>query len=479
MFKWETLAEWEKRLVSIARQCIKKYPIGIHYLYITLSNMAANWIAENKYGIFDGAQLLIPMEDGNQLKFTFYRKTTQLELVNQNTGKSDVFISSESSARKEYRDIQTLERYINVSGTKLGYAPTEEWIEFLQQIKVGDTITFEGAHTYCCLKAKNGVLSLIETFTGNPENITAKTFDSIEIIKVNIFSPMERKLLFSKNKYDVMGIAVPTVTEGTFAQQELNRLVHELQKRQTKVMHWGPINVSVRKNITNDGFVWYVNGKKTNEILIKMMLGYFNNGPMSTEFIRDSHDTLTDFEDYDCLNKVKAFCAIAKYANAFDTICAHVLEYKQDVSVNLKTFKPDEYGNYIATCFAFKYEKDQVQVYQIDYEDNDFKKDISKYQLVDEAKFIEVCELINRHNRAFWFNEIFEKYHLSCPTETQARIINNTLDLKTQKNPIINEVNFKQYITLDSLLDSYNNNNNKEENINANNKIFQIFDAER
>ena len=454
------MKDWEERLYALTEWCINEDRFDILNLYLKLSNKAADWIKNKKYGISAGDTFYVPRENGTKLKFTFYQGTTQLETVNNGLDNNYILISKTDSYKKEYSAIHQLEKELKSEKKGLGLPAPDNMYDLCADLNQGDTITFEGKNTYCCIKKDHRYLTLLKTFTGDIKNVSAKTFKHMEKVVIDYSKDSDRQDLFSQNRITSSGAIVTKVTSGSFAQEYINKLYSELQPGKTKKLKWGPINVLARRRRIGKGLVWYLDGEKTEEPVVKNIIGYFNNAPFETEFKRNNRNLKTNFDDLQCLETIKQMGAKTDFSSVYLMLCNYVANNHQSVSVDLKTFAPDNNGNYLAQGFAFQEIDGQVNVFALHYENNDFNNEVTNMKEIDIKEFVSFCNRVNEHNKTYLLDsvikEIQQTYNTEELTANQIAVANRYVENKQSQNPLFTDKNVKKG-TLEDLINGYAN----------------------
>ena len=478
------MKDWEEHLTVLTERCIATDRFDILGLYLKLSNTAANWIADKTYDIKDGASFFVNRENGTKLEFIFYSDTTELWQRMDGDSQDYIIISKDDSAKKEYSKIYNLEAEMYKMKQGLGVKVPDEFYELCCDLKPGDTISFEHKNTYMCKKNRYGELTLLKAFTGDNKNITSRTFLNAETITANYRTEKGQQDFFSKNRVTSSGAIVTKITAESKAQEFINKLYSQTPIGTTKRLQWGPISVLAKRsrNIKKKGLVWYLDGKKTDESVIKMMLGFFMNAPTTTEFVHKEPTIKTEFNDLQMLENIKTLCAKTNYEKIYTDLVDYVDIHKSDLMVNIHTFAPDNNGNFLAKSFAFKNIDGKTSVYELSYEDNDFNKDVVQIREVSAKEFVEFCNAVNKNNETYFIdaakNEIKKELPDSQLTENQNLEVMQRAESYNTQIPIISQRDIKKYIPLEDLIEMHRT-TNKEDSKDVITTVKNFFDVDR
>ena len=478
------MKEWEEYLTVLTERSIFEDKFNVLGLYLKLSNQAANWINNNEYGIKSGDSFQVECETGDFLVFEFYKDTTELKLLNKDDGYETILIDKKDSALKEYRAVYAIEHAFKTSKLGLGVLFSRDMYTICSNLKVGDTISFEEKNSYCCKENKNGCLTLTKVFTGDNTNITTKTFLNAENVKVDYSSIGGRQNFFSKNRITASGAIVTKITSETKAQEFLNKLHSQIPKGTTKRLKWGPISLLAKKRrgFNEKGLIWYMDGKKIDVSVVKMMLGFFLNAPTTTEFVHKEQTVKKEFDDLQMLNHIKNLCAETKYEKIYNDLVGYVDTCKSDLMVNIHTFAPDENGNFLAKSFAFKNVDGRTSVFELSYEDNNFNNDAIQIREILVEDFVDFCNKVNANNKTYFIGKareeikVTEKIHTL--TESQELEAKRRAEEERQKSPIINNNNIHTELTLDDLIEMHKT-TKKEDSYDVLEAAKNFFDVDR
>lgn len=453
------MKDWERRLATFANDCICKDRFDILGLYLKLSNTAGDWIAQRKHHIKAGDSFNVPCENKNILEFTFFEKTCELKLINPKTKDNTILISKDDSAAQEYKTIEKIAEAFKVSNQGLGRSRPPQMAALVTKMNVGDCLSFEERNTYLCIDKHDSTMSFLKVFCGNINTFTADKLNNIEKITIDIYSEYDWQNFYSQNRLSAYGLIMPTLSESTAAQQYINKLRGLVKEHHTKQLQWGNFNVLVRKKRIGKGLVWYIDGKKVDESTIKLLYGYFNNNPKEINYIRTERDEIKDFEDMECKRHLTQLEAQFQYADMFYYLCDYVSENQSSLKVDIKTFKPDAEGNFIAQKFAFQFENGKTKVYSITFENNDFANEINTIKEIDVNEFATFCAEVHRHNKVLCWDEQREslraQFSLNQLTPIQDKIAENMADKQVQKTSVIQ--NIKTDNTLEDIIKGYSN----------------------
>ena len=458
--------KWERQLVTIANNCICSDRFNILNLYLQLSNTAGDWISKKQFGIKDGAKFNVPCENGNILQFTFYADTCELKLTNPNTKQNTVLISKNDSAAKEYKVINAISDTFRLTNQGLGQSRPKQMASLVANMNIGDCLSFEGRNTYLCLNKKNDNVTFLKVFGGDIANFTSDRLKNIEKITVNIYSEHDWQEFYSQNRLSAYGLILPTLSESTAAQQYINSLYGAIRKNQTKQLQWGNVNILARKKIVGKGLSWYIDGQKTDETVIKLLYGYFNNKPTEYDFIRTEPDNNKTFLDSECRTHVAMLESETKYTDIYHYLCDYTKEHKSDLKIDIKTYVPDDNGNFSAQKFAFTYENEAVKVYGVTFENNDFKADINSIKEVSVEEFTNFCHKVHENNKMFCWqkhrNNIREIYSLDVLTPIQDKVAEKLANKELQQISIIDQIKIDN--TLDDVIKGYSSTIERRDN---------------
>ena len=74
MNSWQEMPDWEKALYVLTEECINEDRFNILNLYLKLSNSAANWIQNKKYGILGTLRLFYVIYLFGQGQYAFRKR---------------------------------------------------------------------------------------------------------------------------------------------------------------------------------------------------------------------------------------------------------------------------------------------------------------------------------------------------------------------------------------------------------------------
>lgn len=245
---------------------------------------------------------------------------------------------------------------------------TNEWITipgYLDELEVGDCLTYEWRNTYYCIDRDDRVLTLKKCYTGNFGKLSAKTFEKAEIIKVNMVDDKDVQSIFRDNLICHMrGIFVAKMTKAAFIEQYIANIDAEIKAGESKELKWGLMKVLVKKSLIDNTLSWYIDGKIMSEDIIKNMIGCFKNAPQEFCFIRKKPTEDKRLLDEFCFCELMDLYRGIDYPNMFLMIDNYVIENSEDLTVEVNTFVPDENSNYLAQKFSFVYEDGDSKIYQ-------------------------------------------------------------------------------------------------------------------
>ena len=405
------MLEWEMRLTTITERLGRKDRCKLKQLYYTLSTTAAEWIKNNQYGIKDGDIFMVENEVGAKCYFTFHEEYTELGVLSFLI--NPYIIVEGSDIQQGYRNLDIVEFCIDGDRRGIGTGLPGSFAWMLYNVKPGDTFSFEGRYTYCCLKLGKYKMKIVPIYTGDITRISNTTFSKMEPVIVEFYEERFKRDMYATNRINLSGAIVTKYTTGKYIDKYIDNIKSSMKPGETRKFKYGKIDVAIKRKKFDKkkkpNFCWYLGDEKVIEESIRVMMGYFNNATLEMSIEREEKDDLTEYYDMECCTRVKECGERENYRGVYREIVEYVAQNKGKVSINLKTFEPYGDGNYLSVCFDFKYEDNQVMVRKYYYDKNDFNKEVKIAKDVNLEEFIEFCNKVNQNNKVYYMETDYKR----------------------------------------------------------------------
>lgn len=152
----------------------------------------------------------------------------------------------------------------------------------------------------------------------------------------------------------------------------------------------------MKKPFLSKGLSFYdENHQRISEESVKILLGWLDVATVVTEFARSNPATpKQEFDDNMVRADIDALFDAKHFNIAGFIIGEYCQENGQDLSINFSSYVDGQ-----AISFVFKYEKNDVQLYKISYESNDFSSEPTKIEKSSFKEFESFCE--KKYNETF------------------------------------------------------------------------------
>jgi hypothetical protein len=176
----------------------KKYEMNIMFdmyaMYIDIQNRYE--LLKQQYPDVHIKEFDLPTDDGNYFHFEFPEKqNVQMWAYNTENGEK-ILITKDYKTTKELQDaMDTRTEDMRLHSVHLGEAPTDNFLNSLNDVQIGDIVTYNTGFTLI-VKDRNGLKIDFLTAYQNIENITMKNFSSQDVQTVNISRPANMRELY-------------------------------------------------------------------------------------------------------------------------------------------------------------------------------------------------------------------------------------------------------------------------------------------
>ena len=265
----------------------------------------------------------------------------------------------------------------------IGAAYPEKFVEKLKSAKVGDVLRFGKSDLFVCKENEADKIILVpvrEKFE-EKNKISINYFDKV---KLQNFYDMYKES--DTNTFNIVHLSVEKTKDYVIkAYSELRSGVSRYKI--------GPFSVSLTKD--NNGYHWYdSNGDTLTEKHVKYMIGWANCEPVHTSYRRISEDrnNQTVYADICSKTEIETLYNSGDFFQACMKINGYVEKNEDTVCVDVKSYLPDNKGNYAATGYVFHYENSECVIYKANYANNDIKCRPVKIEKSSAYDFVDFCE---------------------------------------------------------------------------------------
>lgn len=353
------------------------------------------------------AVCLIPMENGDYVRFTFDRDFVRAEKIDVKTGKTTDLVTPTINKNKSVNYELMLEytEKLKESGFGIGPRFEEELRKVLSDAKVGEILIADNGRGFVVTDKndKAGQISLLQ-MSGKGIVPTIENFNRQRTNVISIKNDLSVQTFYRalRDKYDdhVSGRITDT--------KSVNELYEKIERRISDYageISLGPNKFKVIKGET--GLIWFdEKGTKYNEQIIKPMLAWLSNAPVDVTYTnadKSENAVISDMNE-----RAELIDAFSKGNLALGL--ARAEEYcrsnNKSVSFSLKTYIPGDNGDYKGVGISCGVENGDFKITLIEYENNDISADPVKFSIISKNEFFKLCsEKYERDNLIYIENE--------------------------------------------------------------------------
>lgn len=331
---------------------------------------------------------VIPMENGDFVRFTFDKKFTRAEKIDPSTGLVTDLVTPTIN---ETADKTVMYNYVSTLKEKnLGIGPRfdDEFKSVLSNSKVGDVLVADNGRSFAVIDRNGKEISLLQMsglgIVPTIENFSKQHKNTFSIEDNDAVQGFYRAI---RDKYDYSASGRITRIE---AIEELYNKIKRRISDYAGEISLGPNRFKVING--ENGLIWFDSkGNKYDENVIKPLLAWLSNAPVDVSYNNPDKSESALVID---LNERSELLGAFSSGNILAGL-ARAEEYcrkgDKTISFTMKTYVPGENNTYKGIGISCGIEDNKFKITLIEYKDNDISQDPVKFTLISKSDFIQLC----------------------------------------------------------------------------------------
>ena len=363
----EPTTEWEREMFFRANRVNNRSPYDIYHLYIELEKTSKKYFSSGK--MKDGDTFKVPMKDGSELIFSFYKRSTAITRKN-NDGSTDILLRKEDNASLEKKHLITLSNTYKNTGYGIGERYPDEFKRLVTEAKTGDIITFSGSKAmYLC----TGTTNLYKHF----EKMHERGFDG-DISKYRSYETFVVDPEYDKTIQDFYDVnrdkdtsrVKARVFTDHMAQEWVNRISATTQKGDSTAVNFAGIHLLAQKQPDNS-LIWYDAKKnRIDEEKVKLLYAWFKTCPVEKK-VTLPNATIDSRYDYLLFTKeLEEIYKTAEFSKAFARIKEECVRSGNGFVYREQSYVQDSETEFTSRGFAFVAKDGKMTVSELIFDES-------------------------------------------------------------------------------------------------------------
>ncbi len=431
---------WRSEMAAVYRDAKRTQSTDMTGFYLSLEQISKKYFSKGE--MKEGDSFQFALSTGGHFSMRFYKGSSEVALLDEKFHEIKKLISREDSTRKEYHSLEVTSAMLKAGNGYIGEQYPIEFYHVLDNMKLGQIISFVDGHSYVCAGREKGSVFLTDIFDGDIEKFSFKSIKKREVIAVNHGDPKSVQEFYLRNSKHLTERVEYNYATKDDALLRLKNIENGLRFGETKSINIAQLSIKATQNA--DGSVsWHdSDGKRLEREDVAMVFGILNNHIHNREYIRTSPSRNQRGADILFEKHLEALSAVHDCQKMARELLRYAKVNGQSLTIRQRFLGDAEK---IPSDMVIVGDGNEAKAFRVTYTDNDFRKGIETQKELTEEDIAVELEWIYMHNHSLLktrteeelTRQVMEIAHKVTPI--QHKIIENTAEKTAAKGAVILE----------------------------------------